>query len=538
MMEWWDRLLRLLAALWPRDSREAMRRGEMRKIRLALRSLHPPVYRPSSAQLLPGFAERVLDLRQHLAPVTQLLDRTLRNGEPRLAERFRDELVELHLPDELLSRLEMLREEPLRERLAQTASPAEELKRLDREVVELLRACSDCAIAVDEPLTDLDYLADLCRYDFPQLLRAFDPRFPTEPEAAAETRHRFQPVDGRQVLGELEDLYFLLASARFPEGMERDLVALLIRLQRERAAETREPLLQALARLRGFLEHSFPPSLVLHLIRALQGDPFLQLEFPRERRASLQPYLDRFVRRYRASAERLLREGRERALEQDVQRLFAGVELLQIEGYGDELVQSLTEAGLPPFRHVRPLRLLRSFACTHFDRRIRDGVLKLLEEGVFGDRTFQHSLVEAFRGCEALREKFEAFELGLKSEDPASSRALREHLQRLGLGKPLSPAAGRTVEAIDERARRLLEEGAAVVFNLGGLLFGLLNDLKTGGAERVKNLRSIGGARNRELLEGLAQGYGAIRGFVQIIGHFTSLPSEGVPEPEAAQGPR
>ncbi len=544
MMDWWDRLLRIFSTFWVRDSREAMRRGEMRKIRLALKGLHPPVYRPSSSQLLPGFAERVLALRQHLAPVAALLEKTLRHSDPRLAERFRDELVELHLHDELLSRLELLREEPLRERLATSSAPAAEMKKLDGEMVELLRACSDCAPAVDEALTDLDFLADLCRYDFVQLLQGFDPRFPAEPEASPETRHRFQPVDGRQVLGELEDLYFVLASTRIPEEMERELVVLLIRLQRERAAESREPLLQALVRLRGFIEHALNPTLVLNLIRALQGDPFLQLEFPRERRPALQPYLDRFVRRYRQIGERILREEREKELELEVQRLFEGAELLEVAGYGEDTARALADAGLASYRQVRPLRLLRSFACAHFGREIRDAVLKLLQEGGVEDRALHQTLNDSFYGCEGVREKIETFEDGLRSADPVSAQALREQMERHAQGKPAAAAVNRIVEAIDEQARRIVEEGAAAFFHLGSLLYGLLNDAKASGSERVKNIRTIGGAHNREFLAGLAQGYAAIRSFVQIMGHFTPLPSEGRPAGErgadgepAADGP-
>lgn len=525
MSSFWERLLNLLSVLWSRDSREAMRRSEIRKLRLALRSLQPPVYRHSTSQLLPGFAERVLALRQHLAPIAALLGATLRNAEPRLADRYRDELVELRLPDDLLSRLELLREEALRERLAASPAPAEELHKADLEMAELLRASTYSACGpIDEELTDLELLADLCQYDFLKLLRWFDPRLPSDADPAAATRHRFQAVSGLQVLGELEDLHFVLAPLRISEGMERDLVVLLVRLQRERASETREPLIQALARLRSFLEHSLNPSILLSLIRILQGDPFLQITFPRQQRPALKPYLDRFIQRYRAAGERLLRETREKALDQEIRKLFPGAELLEIGGYGEALGRSLAEAGFTPFGWVRPLRLLRSFACAHFERGIREGVSRLVEEGVFADPAFQENLGAAFRGCDAIREKIDGFEEQMRGADPVSSRALQEQLNSHLQGRPAGATLNRIVEAIDGKARMLVETGAAALYNLGSLLFAALIDLKAASPERVKNLKSIGGARNREFLQSLAQSYGTIRSFVSVLGHFTPLP--------------
>lgn len=527
---WWKDLLSLLSVIWTRDPQEVERRRELRRIRVRLRSLQPPVYRAAAAQVLPAFAEQVLAVARLLKPICLLLQKTTRNSDPRLADRYQDFLLEALLPEDLRRMFGRLQEQAVQDRLSGSDSPEEEMERLKQEHAEFVRELSASALErVDEEMADLEAVADLCRYDYMKLLRMFDPYFPADPLASpAESvpqavQYEFLPVEGGRILGELQDFYFVLAPVRLLPGLEGNLDTLLLRLQREKAEHSRETLLKTCSRLRGFLERALAGETVLDLIRILQNDPAFQPEAGKERLSFREIYLERFSRRFREVGEQILWERREKALADEIRELFQDADLLEIIGYDDEIAATLAERGFSTFTQVRTLRLLRSFVCSLFEGNIRDPVKRLLVEGYFADRTFQESLSDTFLGCETIRDSIDRFEQELRGGELLALQTLRQYLKQDEQGKPIGPVLNKMVDTIDYSARKLVEEGAGLFYRLGNLLYEILGDLKKSAPERVTNIKVIGGNYNRDFLQGLLAGYGDLRSFVRIMSRFTVL---------------
>ncbi len=94
----------LLVSVFTGDPREAARHRELRKTYEQVRGVRPPCIKPNKKLVLPGFATILLSFEQGLLPICELLQKTLNNEDPHIAERFRDYLLELRLPKSEMER--------------------------------------------------------------------------------------------------------------------------------------------------------------------------------------------------------------------------------------------------------------------------------------------------------------------------------------------------------------------------------------------------------------------------------------------------
>lgn len=519
MVNWWETLLNLILALLNRDPAEAQRRRALRRLQEAVKNSAPPLYRPSSGQVQPGLADHLLVLARTLQPFERLLDRTLRAEDPHLGERFLDSVIEARLPEVWRTKAERLCYGAMRERLSAAVDAREEWRRLDGELLELSRLSSSPSFRqLEEALAGLKALNDLSRYDFERLLREFDPQF----SMTAPAPRSFQAVEGDQILPHLLDLHFVLASVSVTPDLQEDLGRLLERLEGGRSEESRAALHQSLVRLQKSLDLVSVP-LLADLLRVLQGDPSFQPAVDREKTSYGEAWMSRLDLRYRLARDRILREDREREVAGLVRDLFQGAEISGVAGYGEEISRTLTENGFPALRWVRPLGILAAFIRLRFEQGPRELIKKLLVEGQYDDRSFENTLSGTFYGCAGLGEQIDQFSESMSGEDHISSGSIGHYLEQHNQGKAVTAVLNKLVETVDQRAGRLVEDGAKLFYGLAGLLTEVLAALRQTEPARIVNLRSIGGSGNREYLMGLTRSLGEVRTLAEILGAFTVL---------------
>jgi len=511
----------LILTLMGRDPRELEKRRRLRAIQEELRQLKPNYYRRGSRTVLPDFALAVLELVSCVRPLRELFDRTACAEDAKLAQRYRDYTVVARLPVHLQDIYGTFSFANLRARVLGAGNPEKELSRIERELQDFLGNLADPEYySFDTDYTAMQRLIDLSRHSYTHLLSLFNPELDSPAEEAVPN---FRPAPAGDVLPELLDLYYILAGLELSEGVERNLDYMLERLSRESAEEAQRRTRKVLGRLKTLIARDLSPSILLALIRSIKQDPEYSPEVISEQHFYLDEFRTRFQDYFGKLRERIQWELHESEIQEDLQRLFRGAELLEIEGYNKELAVALQELDYDCFSSIKPLRILKSFVAAFFERSMREPLKRLIVEGKFENRIFQNMFTNTFFGCEALMQKILQVEESLKDTGPLSVKKLRHFLQLYMQGKPVHNIVGKLCDGIETALRKLLEEGASLFYNLCVLLLEVIDDARQKTPEHVANIKSLGGSGNDQYLAALSRGYDNLYLFVRIIKNFTPV---------------
>jgi len=525
-----DYLQDLFFALFSRDPQEAEKRRALRPLLERLRQAEPRPYRRSGGQLLPAFGYNLLQLSYLLAPLAELFNRTLYGEDARLAERYKQHLVISRLPEPAANRLGDFGFDAMRARALASDSPVKELDLIGQDFDQFTSAFEGPDFeSFDRDYTATDRLASLCRHDLAKFFDLFEPGF----NPAQKTRKpSFQPVPAKKALKELLDLYFVQAGLSLTEGVESNLKALLSRLEPEHAAGGKERVHTVLSRLAKLVGQELSPELLLTLIRVIQEDPGANPRVVSGEIPCLQAVRAGLLAAFQNDRERVQWEINESNIGGDLKTLFAGARLLEVPGYNETMARELSSRGYDSFLRVKPLSILKSFLLAHFEKSLRDRLKKLLVEGTFANRIFENMFTNAFYSCEGLEPRLRLLEDALQS-GPLAAEKLARFLQLHDQGKPVAPLISKTVEAVEQDVRKLVDEGAAGFYNLSVIIEETLQDARQQSPALIGNVKAIGGRANKEFLAGLAAGNSSLKLFIKIMRNFTEIRQS-----PAAAGPR
>jgi hypothetical protein len=520
MASFFEYLQELFFTLFSPNPEEAEKRRALRALYERLRQVQPPCYRRSGNQLLPALGFSFLQLAYLLAPLGELFSKTIENEDARLAERYREFLAVARLPEAQARRFPEFSLEAIRQRALNAASPLKELERIQQEFGQIISAFAGPEFySFDLDYTATERLAALARHNFARLLGLFETGFDLRQKLR---KPNFQPVPGDKALKELQDLYFILSGIELSVTVEHNLYALLDRLEREHSEASKERVDTIFSRLQKLLTRELAPEVLLTLIRVLKQDPKFTPETAREEVPYLHVARERLVFAFQRDQERVLWQINENAIGGDLKTLFHGAELLEVWGYTEAFAMELADREFQSFHRVKPLRILKSFLYSHFQKMLQEPLKRLLIEGSFANRIFENMLTNTSYSCEGLVARLERFEEELKSGQAAIDK-IRKFLQLHDQGKPMLPLVAKAVESIEQEARKLVDEGSAILYNLSVILGEALDDAKQKVPALIINVRSIAGRANKEYLGNLGSGLAEMNLFIRIMRNFSEI---------------
>lgn len=525
-----DTLLGFIRTFFSGDLKEAERKRNLREINSSLKLFNPPYFKASTAQLLPGFASYILLLWRVSEQLSEILKKTIHNQDNRLAERYRDFLLQARLPENESRKIVTFSYEHIKARIIEAASAKEELSKLDEEFKVLMaRFSGEEFIHINEEIAQLEKLYNMGTFDYGRIISLFDSKFNAQDPA---NTFAGSPVSGEEATPELLDFFFILAGIDLTKGVEKNLTNLLQRQERERAAKSIAATGQLLVRLDKLLKQFISPQILLNLIRAINKDPYLNPESEKIIKPHLQSYLERLSNRYQMAKKRILQEEREKTVAHELKELFQDADLLELKGYNASMAQILADNDFLSFSHIKSICILKSFLYAKFQNNLEEALKKLVVEGYFEDKFFKTTLSSTFYGSEALIDKIRQFEEDLSGSGHITITNINKYLDNHNKGKPVTTALNKLVETIDFQADSLVSEGANLLFNLGNHLYRILIDAKQSAPIEVTNIKVIKGVNNREFLKYLSDGYNDIKRFVKIISNFTVIRQAIKPQEE------
>jgi hypothetical protein len=513
-----DSLTDFFGLLFSRDPAGGRERRELRRIRQTLKAYKPALYRPAGQMLLPGFASNVFDAFTALKPYRDLFFRTVYLSDGRMARRYRDWLIECRLSGGERQLLAECNYEALLERAGKHPMPDEAIASAEADFQAAFKALEpQAARQFEVELADFDRFAELCRFDFVRLLKAFDPA--GNPEANGY-KPKFQAAEGQALVPELLDLYALLANLRVDQTVVFSAAALAERLGDGSAEEQRRKLQKAADRLNKILAGGLDCAVLAGLIRSLREQSGFAMPKPIVGTAGVAEYRDRLASRWRADKDRVQREIRERSLGADIAACFGEPPnggLQNLGGISEELAgRALKECGRS-FAWLTPLRLLKSIEVKLARSYWFDAARRLAIEGFFNNAIIRGRLTDAVGKLEKADARIAAFEESAGGQGRASGAALRRVLDESAKGKDQSDAAARIVQAIDERAKELVEQDVRSLREMAEAVYDIIADFRKPTPEILTNIRTLAAGKDKSLIPCLAQGYNDVAAFLKIM---------------------
>jgi hypothetical protein len=231
----------------------------------------------------------------------------------------------------------------------------------------------------------------------------------------------------------------------------------------------------------------------------------------------------RLMNQFAADKERISRERHESAIGEDIASLFGQMETLAVEGYNEDTDIMLQKESSNSFIYVKPMRIVKTFVYEIFQKRIKEPVKRFLVEGYFDNKNFQNNMANVFFQCDHAIERIEGFEEGLSGNGRTSVPTLRRFIEEMKKGKDVGVFVTKIVDAVNERAKNLVESETNFVNMLGDSLYDIIADFKKPTPELITNMRTLGSGKNKDLITEIASGYNMIQKFIKVMRNFTII---------------
>ncbi len=504
-----------------RDPKELQKRKELKKIYDFLKTIKPPYYKASHSLVLPGFANILLEFVKTVRPLCDLLSKTINSQNEKLASLYRKHLIESRLSENEQEKIRNLTYESVKERILKTAHPEDELKIIGNEIQEIIKTLSSPQFnSFDLQYNQLEKLSALCKLNYQKLLNLFDSKFQI---TDLKRKPNFTPTTGELILNDLLDIYYVLWGFNPELALEDNLTILYKRLTKTDKEEASLKLKKIISRLKQLLKKHFSQSTILFLIRAIKEDPFFSPDVDKDFQQYLSIYKEQLMSQYTQIRDRILRERRENAIQQDIESLFGQADLLTIEGYSKNESEMLQREGFEGFKYVKPLQIIKSFSVAKFEKSIGENVNKLLVEGFFENKMFQNTLSNAYHACSEILSNISKFEEEVKGEGKYSINGIKKYLASEATKEKAKPIVKRLIDGIDAKALSIIEESTNSYYKLATTLTEILNDFKQNSPTYISNIKVIGGIKNREFIASLVNDYNDIVKLIRIMKNFTII---------------
>lgn len=515
-------LVEFLRGIFGRGGPDAAKKAELRKTYVYLSQIRPPYYKPKGNLVLPGFAQGVYNFRSILRPLVEMARKTISHSDIRIYQRFFDHLVDARLPEETREKKASFAYEGMKTRIANSVKEDEEFEAIGREFQDFLRQVDSLSISdLDRDLAEVEQFSDICRYDWDRIVGLFDPGANMD---NPNYRPDFRPAEGEKVLPELVDLYFILADYVFGDNLVQNLLIILERQAPQTPVATqRQKLEKIFSALNKGLALRLHRDVLLALIRAIKSDPAYDPPLVRETNDYVERYRRRMVTQYEKDRERLQRERHETAISTDIGALFGNAEVAPVDGYDEEEDAYLRRESPNGFTFIKPLQILKTFVHNNFEKEIKEPIKRLLVEGYFDNKGFQNNLANIIYQCERSAGRIDEFEASLRSNGRISIVAMKRYVEEMRRGKDVSQFLNRLVDAINQRAREICEDETRLLQMLGEATADLLADYRRPSPDLVTNIRTLGGARNKEILGQIAEGKRQLDTLLRIMRNFTYI---------------
>ncbi|HNY21422.1 MAG TPA: hypothetical protein PKO22_04650, partial [Treponemataceae bacterium] len=374
----------LIESLFSSSSPEYKKKHQLRQLQANLKAIDPPIFR-ADGFLLPAFPTTLYQMSQFLKPVRDVLNETVASQDRRVAERYRDYLLELAFTDEQRAmRKSFLFAERGKALIAQPLSSERVIEEQGKKFALFLKSLDAPTMQqASKFLQKIDRVADFCQFDYNGFFSAFDPAFRAHvgQDTTVESPS-FKQVEVGEVIPALLDLYYLFSGL----DLSPSTIDLIIVLDTKRneaptideASARIQKIFQAILWL---MQKRLGKEILLAIIRVAKNDPDFVPQHPDIKADYLLEYKNRITEFFHSDSRKLLKDKQDGEIKTMIAGTFGQRPLETLAGYNDQTNDILQEFTTLSLEWIKPLQIIKTFSKVFFDPHFRQMMQSTIVEG-------------------------------------------------------------------------------------------------------------------------------------------------------------
>lgn len=515
----------ILDYLFRSNTPEVQKKIKLRKIESDMR-LHPAgLYKNELVQ--PNFAEAARVLYENTQPIAKILDSTIAGPDIKRNHRFQEELIVTAYSAEDKHILDSLSYEERKKRLAEAGENGERdtLDSQKKSLEKIVTALNSSQFSkMDEVVTSLHQLADLCHYNFTVVLQLFDGDYAVR-QGDADYTPEYQPIPPKTLENAFLDLYYLTADYTVNMATANAILALNELLHGQpNETRTKKEILQNLRRIQAILKNILDTATLKNLICLAKKDPNFVPQKASYKENVRRNFAEELQKQFAADELRIRNEMKDNYVKQELDVLFPDGKIETLAGYNTDTMDIIGKNASTNFMWVMPMRILKTFLKRYYTEPIRNVVNDIVVEGLFTNPATKSSfsqLVFSVNDSMALIDQFEAnFSQGNKYSIQTINNLIADSHRNSEFTKKLS----NLIDTINNEAKDIIQKIASLLLSLHANLGDCITDTKRSKSELVSNLKGIMfSSRNRESTSLLELQFPLWENFFEIIRNYVII---------------
>lgn len=466
------------------------------------------------------FLSKIYALYQSTLSYKQVLESTIFSSDEKRSQLFLHFIIESNLPKEIAAKKDKFTKEAIWQKIMDGENPHKTIKALESE----FNMYKNYFSRYNMPKFESEYHAlykfyNLATFNFETFFSKFDSSYSKLSNAAPS----YTPVNGSEILNDLKDVYFLIASLPQKIDTSNILSKLFERTTDSDAKVMTKNSINSINSIYKMALDDLSPDKIMNLCRFISEDIRLKINVEQKQVSILDKFRKETEDRFTKTKDVVLEKYSEQTLLQDIKALFKGQDLLKIKGYNEEVANSLDANNYTSIAGIQAFRITKTFIMVNYETNIKETVNTLILEGFFTEKEYQTQFSNIFFAINELKEHFLEQEEIIANSGSYSLRNLQMFLTKATSSNDAKVI--KTIETINEKIHSANKKVGELFYNFGNKIFEILQDYKSQKPVRITNIKTLKGMQNKEFIGRLVNCYNDIAKYIKIIKTYVVIDS-------------
>lgn len=511
-----------LESIFMASSPEVKKRTEMRKIENELKLLPTQILK--NGLLQPNFAELIRVLYENTKPINDILSQTIASGDLKRNGRFESELIITGFDEESQTRLQNLSYEGRKQAVMDSDMQMNKQFDLQKRGLEnLLKQLSAPGfIKIDDTLCALKQLADICKFNYLNIIYAFDQDFEGLP-----TSHLgiVAPVAPSAIADFLQDLYYITGGLKIDVAESRAICALKQLLKGGDLSESeKEHINENLRKINSIFSKYLTQDVFKKLICFGKRDSNINFQFATYRSNSLKNFIEYMQKQFVSDTERIKGEIKDYTVSFEIKELFGDKELENAKFYNSDTNEFLRSETPYSFVWITPIQVLKTFMSTFLTANVKQVLNNIVIEGFFNNSNYKAEFSSTIYAVNEIENNIAEFEKTFERGEPNDEAELRGLVRDSHTNAEFLKKVGSMVDNINNQAHKLIQDTSKILYELYVQIGELIIDSKKSKSDMISNIKVLlSSARNHNGAGMLEQRYENWKLFLKIMKNYAII---------------
>ncbi len=518
-MGFFQALTEFFESIFMSSSPEVKRKTELRRIENELKSLPNQIFKNGCLQ--PNFAELFRILYENTKPIEEILSTTIAGSDAHRKSRFENQLIITGFSGETQEKLESLNYENRKKAVINSDLSMNKVFESQKRTLEsiLKQISSPEFYRIDDTLSKIKQLADICRFNYINIIKVFDNNF----DGITSTSFgNVVPVMADQISAFIEDLYFISGNFNVDTSEVRAIIALKQLATGKQPDESQvEMITGCLKKINSVFENYITSDVLKKIICLGKRDASYTPKVETYQSKSLKNFIEYFQQNFNTDSERIKSEIKDYTVSFEIKELFGEKNLAPLKVYNNETNDFLRQNTPYSFIWITPLQVLKSFILDFMPEQVKSVINNIVIEGFFNNQAYKSNFSSTVYACDEIPKIIENFESSFgrgEANDEAELRGLVLDSRR---DSDFLKKVGAMVDNINEQAHKIVQEETTNLYVLHKQIGDLLVDSKKSKPAMVSNIKVLlGSSRNRDGSGILEQQYESWTSFLKIMRNY------------------